>query len=101
MILVNIKMKVLPEKRMELTQTIASLSGSIKLRKGCRRYDFCRSMEDENELYLLEEWDSREHLAAYLESDQHKVLRGVMNLLEEPCERRFLSVVHPAELEGI
>jgi quinol monooxygenase YgiN len=40
-------MKVLSEKRMELSQTIASLSGAIRMEKGCRRCDFCQSMEDE------------------------------------------------------
>jgi len=29
-------MEVLSEKRMELTQTIASLSGSIRMEKGCQ-----------------------------------------------------------------
>ena len=51
MILLIIRMKVLPEKRKELSQTIASLIGSLSLRteKGCLRCDFYQSMEDENE----------------------------------------------------
>jgi hypothetical protein len=40
-------------KRMESSQTIASLSGSIKMDKECQRYDFCQSMEDENRFFLL------------------------------------------------
>ena len=50
MILVNIRMNVLSEKRMELSQTIASLSGSIRMEKGCRRCDFSQSVEDEDRL---------------------------------------------------
>jgi quinol monooxygenase YgiN len=49
MILVTIRMKVLAEKRRELSQTIALLIGSLRTEKGCRRCDFCRSMEDEME----------------------------------------------------
>jgi quinol monooxygenase YgiN len=45
-------MKVLAEKRKELSQTIASLIGSIKTEKGCRRCEFCRSMEEEMEYPL-------------------------------------------------
>jgi quinol monooxygenase YgiN len=52
MILVIIRMKVLSEKCMELSQTIASLSGSIRMEKGCRRCDFCQSIEDENQLFF-------------------------------------------------
>jgi hypothetical protein len=36
MILVIIRMRVLSEKRMELSQTIASLPGSIRMEKGCQ-----------------------------------------------------------------
>jgi quinol monooxygenase YgiN len=66
MIVVIIRMNVLSEKRMELSQTMTSLSGSIKMEKGCRRLDFCQSMEDENRLFLLEGWDTHEHLMNHL-----------------------------------
>ena len=60
MILVIIRMKVLSEKRMELSQAIASLIGSIRTEKGSNRCDLLKSIEDENELCLLEEWDTQE-----------------------------------------
>ena len=86
MILVIIRMKVLPEKRMELSQAIASLIGPIRTEKGCLRCDFCRSMEDANELHILEEWNTRENLNSHLKSDRFRVLRGAMKLLQEPYE---------------
>ena len=81
-------MKVLAEKRVELCQTIVSLIGSLRTEKGCLRCDFCRGMEDEdeNELRILEEWDTRENLNSHLESERFRVLRGAMNLLQEPYE---------------
>jgi quinol monooxygenase YgiN len=101
MILVIIRMKVLSEKRMELSQTITSLSGSIRMEKGCRRCDFCQSMEDKNRLFLLEEWDTQENFKDHLKSKHFKVLRGAMNLLEEPYEMMFHTVFHPAGMEKI
>jgi len=88
MILSIIRMKVLAEKRVELCQTIVSLIGSLRTEKGCLRCDFCRGMEDEdeNELRILEEWDTRENLNSHLESERFRVLRGAMNLLQEPYE---------------
>ena len=97
MILLYIRMKVLSEKRMELSQTIASLSGSIRMEKGCRRCDFCQSIEDGNRIFLLEEWDTEESLKTHLESDNFRVLRGAMNLLKEPYKMTFHNVIH---LEG-
>jgi quinol monooxygenase YgiN len=93
-------MNVLSEKRMELTQTIASLSGLIRMEQGCQRCDFCRSMEDENRLFLLEEWDTRENLAIHLKSEHFRVLRGTMNLLKEPYERISYTVFNPPGMGG-
>ena len=84
MILVVIRMKVLPEKCKELSQTVSSLMVMIRTEKGCRRCDFYRNMEDENELSLMEEWDTRESLKNHMESERFRILRGAMNLLEEP-----------------
>jgi quinol monooxygenase YgiN len=98
MIPVIIRMKVLPEKRMELSQTIVLLIGSMRTEKGCHRCDFCQSIEDENRLFLLEEWDTRENLMSHLKSERFRVLRGAMNLLREPYEMMFHTVFH---LEGM
>jgi quinol monooxygenase YgiN len=99
MILVIIRMRVLAEKRKELSQTIASLIGSIRTEKGCQRCNFFQSMEDENELCLLEEWDPQENLMRYLKSGRFKILRGAMNLLQEPYEMIFHNVFHPAGMD--
>ena len=86
-------MKVLAEKRKELSQTITSLIGSIRKEKGCQRGDFYQSMEDENELCLLEEWDTKENLKSHLKAGYFRVLRGAINLLQEPYEMIFHTVV--------
>jgi quinol monooxygenase YgiN len=101
MILVIIRMKVLSEKRMELSQTIALLIGSIRTQKGCKCCDFCQSIEDENKLWLLEEWDTQENLKSYLKSGRFRVLLGAMNLLKEPYEMTFHTVSKSAGMEGI
>jgi quinol monooxygenase YgiN len=102
MILLIIRMKVLSDKRMELSQTIASLSGSIRMEPGCRRCDFCQqSIEDENRLFLLEEWDTEENLMTHMKSEHFRVLRGAMTLLREPYERMFYTVFHPAGIKEI
>jgi quinol monooxygenase YgiN len=101
MSLLIIRMNVLSEKRMELSQTIASLSNSTRMEKGCQRCDFCRSIEDENKFFLLEEWDTQENLMTHLKSEHFRVLRGTINLLQEPYETMFHTVFHPAGMENI
>ena len=98
MITIIIRMNALAKKRMELSQTIASLSQSIRTEKGCRRCDFCQSIENENRLFLLEEWDTHENLMIHLKSGHFRVIRGAMNLLREPYEMTFLTAFY---LEGM
>jgi quinol monooxygenase YgiN len=101
MILVVVRMKVLSKKSKEFIQTMASLCSITRMEKGCNRCDFCHSVEDENQLFLLEEWDTKENLASHMKSEHFKVLRGAMNLLQEPYERIFHTSFHPAGMEDI
>ena len=92
-------MKVRAEKREELSQTIALLISPLRKEKGCLRYDFCRSMEDENELCILEEWDTLENFKRYMKSERFRVLRVATNLLQDPYEMVFHTVFHPEGME--
>lgn len=89
MILFIIRMKVFSEKRKELLQTISSLIGSIRMDKGCKRCEFCQSIEDEDELLLLEEWNTQGDLREHLKSGHFGVIRGALSLLKEPHEMMF------------
>ena len=93
MIFTTIRMKVFPEKRKELFQTLKSLVSSIRSQKGCRRCEFCVSAEDENEFCLIGEWENREDLDTHLGSELFKVLLGAMNLLKNPHEMNLYTDV--------
>jgi quinol monooxygenase YgiN len=101
MILVITRMKISAAKRLELSQTIASLIGSMRTEPGCRRFDFCQNVENENELYLLEEWENQEYLKNHLKSERFRVLLGAMNLLQEPYKMQFHTLFHPSGKEGL
>ena len=82
-----------PDKRMELAQAVTSLVGSIRTEKGCQCCNFYQSVEDENELCFLGEWDSREGLVRHLRSEDFKVLLGAMHLLRKPHEMSLYEMV--------
>ena len=84
---------------MELSQTIASLIGSIRTEKGCKSCDFCQSVEDEYKLYFLGEWDTQENLRSHLKSVHFRVFKGAMSLLKEPYEMMFHPVFQLGERE--
>ena len=60
------------------------------------RCNFCQNLENENEFYLLEEWDTQESLKSHLRSDRFKVLRGAMVLLKESYEM-MMNIVYRLE----
>jgi quinol monooxygenase YgiN len=95
MILVITKMSIHPEKRVELTQTITSLSGFTRAEKGCAYFELCQNIEDENILFLLEEWDTQENLMAHLKTEHFSVFLGAMNILAQPYKRTLHTVFHP------
>ena len=100
MILAIIRMKVLCEKRVELSQTIASLIGSIRMEEGCKRCDFCQNIEDENRLFLLEEWDTQENLMSHLKSRRLGCSGGDEPLaLKSPMQMMFHTVFHLAGMK--
>jgi quinol monooxygenase YgiN len=86
-------MMVGPDKRMELAQAVTSLVLSIRAEKGCQCCNFYQSVEDENELCFLGEWNSREGLVGHLRSEDFKVLLGAMHLLKKPHEMSLYEVV--------
>ena len=101
MILLILRMEVLSEKRKELSQTVASLIGSIRTEKGCNRCDFYQNVEDENRLFLLEEWDTQESLMGHQKSKRFRVLLGAMNLLKEPYEMTLHTGSHSEGIKEI
>lgn len=88
-------MKVLPGKLKELTQALATLVKSIRTIKGCQSCDFFCSLEDENEICLVGEWENREVLDEHLQSEHFKVLLGATSLLKSSHE---VNVYHKLKL---
>jgi quinol monooxygenase YgiN len=103
MISIAIQMKVIPEKRLEFSQAITSLIASIRGEKGCSCCNLHQSVENENDLFLVEEWETTRDLSTHLQSEIFKVVLGAMTLLKEPHAIRFhkdLSKAEAAQLTG-
>jgi len=92
MILVTIKIDVRSAKQKELAQTLSALAVRVRKEAGCVSSTFYREVENENALCVIEEWESQADLDAHLQSDNFRVLRGAVKLLNGPAEMRFHSV---------
>jgi len=101
MIFVRITMRVLPEKKKELLQTLSSIIGSMGMEPGCLAYAALCDIEDKNLLIILEEWKTRKDLDHHLKSEMFGVLMGTRSLLNEPL-RVQIHTIHKSEgLEAV
>ena len=81
MIVKTTKITARPDKRMELSQTIAGLLGPSRHVQGCRTFRFYLDAADENSSLLFSEWESESDLNQYLRSNDFAVLKGALAVL--------------------
>jgi len=83
MVIVRITMNVLPEKQLEVTQTLLSMIEPTIRETGCLSHAVYCDIEDQNRFSLIAEWFSREDLDRYFASHRFGILLGTKALLSE------------------
>jgi quinol monooxygenase YgiN len=101
MIVLRITMKALPEKHLELMQTLASLIGPTESERGCRSYTVASDIRDKNCFNLLQEWETREGLDHHIRSQRFGVLLGTKALLCAPPQIQIHTVSQSEGMEAI
>ena len=101
MIIVRITMNVLPEKELEVKQTLLSMIEPTENEAGCLSYAVFSDIEDKSLFSLVEEWETREDLNHHIRSHRFGVLLGTKALLYEPLEIKIHSVSQSEGREAI
>jgi quinol monooxygenase YgiN len=101
MIVLKIVFNVLPEKYLELEQTLLSMSSDLYKISGCKQADLWRDSRDESRLYKISSWENRTALDAYLQSDKFSALMGTKLLLRTPPSVTIDSVVSSEGMEAV
>ena len=94
-------MEVVPEKRVELLQTLRSMTEEIRKEKGCMSCYFYQDVENENIFSLIETWKTQEELDFHLNSDMFSALIGTENLLVNPPEIDIKAISYKAGMEAV
>ena len=68
-----------PGRREESLRRIVEggILAAIRAEEGCLRYDYYLSCQNEDEILLLEEWDTAEHQRIHMEQEHMKRLRVI------------------------
>lgn len=101
MIAVRITLDVLPEKQLELMQTLFLLSKSMGKEHGCKTYKVCRNVKNKNNFCLFEEWETRDDFEQHIKTLRFKVLLGTRTLLRKPPGVRIYTVTRIQGMEAI
>lgn len=108
MIVVRITMNPLPEKQLEVMQTLLSMIEPASKEAGCLSYHVFCDIEDQNRFCMLEEWETREDLNHHMATHRFGALLGIKALLTEPLEIQIhtvsqsegMEVIHAARNKG-
>lgn len=92
MIFVRITMNVLPEKQLEVTQTLLSMIEPTGKESGCLSYAVSCDIENKNVFNLLEEWQSREELDDHIRSERFRALLGTRSLLVKALDFQIHTI---------
>ncbi|MFH1983475.1 MAG: antibiotic biosynthesis monooxygenase [Pseudomonadota bacterium] len=101
MVVVRIIMNVLPEKQLEVTQTLLSMIEPTTKEAGCLSYAVFCDIEDPNRYSLIQEWENRGDLDHYFASHRFGILLGTKALLSENLTIQIQTVLRTEGLDAV
>jgi quinol monooxygenase YgiN len=104
MVIVIIKLNAMPEKCLEFKQSLLAMIAPKQKEKGCLSHNIFQNIANDNGFSLIQMWQTRDNLDAYLRSDLFTVLIGTRYLLNRPAEISVNEVTHASgwkEVEAV
>ena len=101
MIVFKLTMYVLPEKHLEIMQTLLAIIEPTAKKAGCLNFGVFCDIEDKNRFSLLGEWKTRENLDHHIASHQFSVLLGTQALLSKPLQIQIFTVSQSEGMDAI
>ncbi len=101
MVVVRITLDVLPEKQLEVMQTLVSMIRPTGSEVGCLSCDVFCDVENKNRFSMLGEWETREALDQHIVSHLFDALLGTKTLLDEPIKIQIYTVSQSEGMEAI
>ena len=101
MIIIKVTMFSLPEKQLEVKQTLLSMIEPTGKEAGCLSHSVLCNIEDKNCFSLLAKWETREALDKHIMSNRFGVLLGTKTLLCKPLQIEIYTVSQSEGMEAI
>ena len=101
MIVLRVTLDVIPEKQLEVTQTLLSMIEPVVKEAGCLSYAVFCDIEDKNRFSMMGEWETREDLNHHFMSHRFGALLGTKSLLDTPIQIQIHTVSQSEGMEAI
>ena len=92
MIILVLKLKVSPSFRKDVISIFDTVAGSTSVKPGCKMVKLESDVHDDDDLFLIEEWESMSELERHIASDEFRKIMAMMDMAVEPPEISFHSV---------
>ena len=101
MIVLCVTLDVVPEKQLEVVQTLLSMIEPAAKEAGCINFTVLCDIEDKNRFSMLGEWETREDLNHHFVSHRFGALLGTKSLLGSPMQIQIHTVSQSEGMEAI
>jgi quinol monooxygenase YgiN len=89
MVITTMHLNAAPEKRMDIMKTFHAMIGPTNAQPGCLHCELFCSTQNDDQLFLLEKWDSQKNLEQHIKSDEFRKVMAAMDSACEPPKIRF------------
>ncbi len=86
MIIVRFRMLMNPKNKSELLNAVKYISVEVRKEEGCLDNLVFKSLENDNELIMIESWKSKSFLNKHWKTNNFSALLGIQNLLSRPMD---------------
>jgi len=86
---INVLLRVCPEKREELLQSLQSIQKNLKAEEELSKSSLYQDMNDSSVFYLIQEWATQDSMERYIRSEPFSVLMGMLKVLCVESEIKY------------
>ena len=92
MVIFTLSLSVSPADRKNAISIFETIAGSTSVKPGCKKVMLCSNVNNDDNLMLIEEWESMEEAEQHIGSDEFRKIMAIMDMAVEPPEILFHSV---------
>ena len=92
MIILILSLRVSPTDRKNVISIFDTVAGSTSVKPGCKIVKLFSDVDNDDDLMLIEEWESMAELERHISSDEFRKVMAIMDMAIEPPEISFNTV---------